>query len=195
MKKFATMNTLYIVVAIIAVSAFLLPRAIDAINLHVNGISHIAEQVEDYYKIADPVDGEHSVTLDLNDLAGNKGKLLFDDGDSQISVWEVVSLEGAGYEVMFRSRGKELETGAVLVSAVDHTRNGSELSQSFTAEAFADIDGEAVALTPSSGSGLVYHDGDRFGFYLDAPERGAGEVEVTVTNLQLNLWMEKAIFE
>lgn len=195
MKKFANMNTLYIVAAVIAVSAFLLPRAIDAIHLHVNGISHIAGQIDDYYKITDPIDGEYTVELDLADLASNEGKILFDDGDSQISVEEVVAMEEAGYEVVFRSHAAELGNGATLVSGVDHFRTGSELSQSFKAEAIADVDGQAVALTPSSGSGLVYHDGDRFGFYLDVPEGGADEVEVTVTNLQLNLWMEKAIFE
>lgn len=195
MKKFATMNTLYIVAAIIAISAFLLPGAIDAINLQVNGISHIDEQGDDYYKISEPVDGNHSVTLDLNDLAANRGRILFDDGDSQIAILEVAPREEGGYEVTFRSHGKELQTGAVLVSGIDHARADNGLSQSFSAEAVADVEGEAVELTPSFGSGLVYHDGDRFGFYLDVPEGSADEVEVTVTNLQLNLWMEKAIFE
>lgn len=194
MKKFANMNTLYIVAAIIAVSAFLLPRAIEAINLHMNGISHIAEQTEEYYKITDPIDGEFTVELNLNDIESNRGKILFDDGESRISVLQVVPREDAGYEVMFRSHAAEQPHGAVLVSGVDHFRTGNGLSQSLEAEAVSN-GGEDVPLTPSSGSGLIYHDGDRFGFHLDAPEGDAEEVEVTVTNLQLNLWMEKAIFE
>lgn len=196
MKKYLNMNTLYIVAAIIAVSAFLLPRAIEAINLHVNGISHIAGQVDDYYKISEPVDGEFTLELDLNDLASNEGKILFDDGDSRISVKEVVEREEAGYEVIFRSHGVEQSNGAVLVSGVDHFRTETGLSQSIEAEAQADFsDGEAIELTPSSGSGLIYHDGDHFGFYLDTPAEGANKVKVTISNLQLNLWIEKAIFQ
>ena len=195
MKKYFTMNTLYIAAAIIAVTAFLLPRVIEAVNLHVNGISYIAEQTEEYYKITDPIDGEYSVELDLNDLASNEGKILFDDGESRISVGEVVEREEAGYEVMFRSRAAEQPHGAVLVSGVDHARTETGLAQSIEAEARVDGNGEeAVSLTPSRWSGLIYHDGDRFGFYLDAPAEDASIVEVTVSNLQLNLWMEKAIF-
>lgn len=196
MKKFLTMNTLYILAAIIAVSAFLLPRAIDAINLQANGISHIAGQIDDYYKITDPVDGDYSVQLDLVDLASNKGKILFDDGDNRITVEEVVAREESGYEVIFRSHAAKLGNGATLVSGVDHFRTGNELSQSLVAEAEADFgDGETASLTPSLWSGLVYHEGDRFGFYLETPAGDAEEVDVTVTNLQLNLWMEKAMFE
>ncbi|OHX52154.1 hypothetical protein BB776_02490 [Planococcus salinarum] len=157
-------------------------------------ISHIAEQTEEYYKITDPVDGEYTVQLDLAELESNEGKILFDDGDSRITVLEVVPWEESGYEVIFRSHGAEIPNGTVLVSGVDHFRTGNGLSQSLEAEAVSN-GGEAVPLTSSSESGLVYHDGDRFGFYLDAPEGDADEVEVTVTNLQLNLWMEKAIFE
>ena len=191
MKKYLNMNSLYIVAAIIAVSAFLLPRVIEAVNLQVNGISHIAEQVDDYYKITEPVEGEFTVELDLKDLEINEGKILFDDGETKISVLEVVEREEAGFEVIFRSYGTELPDGAALVSGVDHVRTETGLSQSIKAEAQVDFsDGEAIELTPSSGSGLIYHDGDHFGFYLDAPAEDAGKVEVTVTNLQLNLWAE-----
>lgn len=195
MKKYLNMNTLYIAAAIIAVSAFLLPRVIEAINLQVNGISHIAEQVDDYYKITEPVDGEFTVELDLNDLASNEGKILFDDGESQISVLEVVQRKETGYEVIFRSHGKELQNGAALVSGIDHLRTETGLVQSIYAVGeVVGNDREAISLRPSSWSGLDYHDGDRFGFYLDAPAEDANTVEVTVTNLQLNLWIEKAIF-
>lgn len=189
MRKFANMNTLYIAAAIIAVSALLLPRGIEAINLHVNGISHIAEQVDDYFKITEPVDGEFKVDLDLKNLESNEGKILFDDGESQISVLEVVPQEEAGYEVIFRSHGAELPNGAALVSGVDHVRADDGLSQSLLAEALAGVEGkEASQLTPSDSSGLIHHDGDQFGFYLDAAAED--EIEVTVTNLQLNLWIK-----
>lgn len=195
LKKLFNMNTLYIAAAIIAVSAFLLPRVIEAVNLHIDGISHIAEQVDDYYKITEPVEGEFTVELNLNDLESNEGKILFDDGESQVSVLEVLPREAAGYEVVFRSKAAEVNNGAALISGVGHVRTGSGLSQSLLAEAEADFgEGDTASLTPSLWSGLVYHDGDRFGFYLDAPVGDADQVEVTVTSLQLNLWMEKAVF-
>ncbi|WP_422124264.1 hypothetical protein DHX103_05435 [Planococcus sp. X10-3] len=196
MKKYATMNTLYIVAAIIAVTAFVLPRGIDTVNLHIHGISHIAEQVDDYYKIAEPVDGKYTVEIDLNNLQSNEGKVLFDDGESQITVLEVVPRESAGFEVIFRSRAAEQPHGAVLVSGVDHARTDSGFSHDIEAKAEAvNKDGESYDLTPADSTGLSYHDGDRFGFFLDVSEGDADEVEVTVTNLQLNLWMEKAIFQ
>ena len=125
MKKHLNMNTLYLAAAIIAVSAFMLPRVIEAVNLHLNGISYIADQTEEYYKITEPVEGEYTVELDLNDLENNEGKILYDDGDSQISVMKVVEQEEMGYEVVFRSHAKELPDGAVLVSGIADRQLGS----------------------------------------------------------------------
>lgn len=189
MKKYFTMNTLYIMAAIIAVSAFLLPRAIDAINLHINGISYIAEQTEEYYKITDPIEGEYTIEIDLNNLESNAGQMLFDDGENKISVLEVLQQEEAGYEVIFRSHGSELADGAALVSGIDHSRAGKGFSHAILAEAYARIDhDEPYQLTPSISSGLSYLDGDRFGFYLSNAAEDDAIAKVTVTNLQLNLW-------
>ncbi|WP_084243878.1 hypothetical protein [Planomicrobium okeanokoites] len=193
MKKHLNMNTLYLAAAIIAVSAFMLPRVIEAVNLHLNGISYIADQTEEYYKITEPVEGEYTVELDLNDLENNEGKILYDDGDSQISVMKVVEQEEKGYEVVFRSHAKDLPEGAVLVSGIAHDNTEDGSTHSIEAEATAGKD--AHQLSPSTATGLSYKDGDHFGFYLDAPAEEADKVAMTVTNLQLNLWMEKAIFE
>ncbi|WP_245728780.1 hypothetical protein [Thalassobacillus cyri] len=49
MKKFLNLNTLYIVAGIIALSSFLIPRAIDMFQLQAHGIRHLAEDVERYH--------------------------------------------------------------------------------------------------------------------------------------------------
>lgn len=184
------MNTLYITVAVIAISAFMLPRVIEAVNLHIHGISYIAEQTEGYFKVTEPIEGEFTVELDLSNPESNEGKILFDDGDNSISVLDVVPQEKTGYEVIFRSHGSERADGAALISGVAHEYTDKGFTHSLEAEAQASIDGgEPFELSPSSSTGLSYRDGDRFGFILDAPSESA-TASMTVRNLQLNLWAE-----
>ncbi len=192
MKKYLNMTPLYIAAAIIAVSAFMLPRVIEAINLHIHGIAYIAEQTEEYYKITEPIDGEYTVELDLKDLESNKGKILYDDKGSQISVLTVTSSEKDKYEVIFRSHGTERPDGAALISGVDHAFTDTAFVHTIKAEAEASFDGgETVELIPSSSTGLSYPDGDSFGFYLQTSAEDGGTLTLTVTNLQLNLWAKK----
>lgn len=191
LKSFFNMNTLYITAAIIAASAFMLPRVIEAVNLHIHGISYIAEQTEEYFKITEPIDGEFAVELNLIDPESNEGKILFDDGDNTISVLEVVPRDETGYEVIFRSHASERADGAALISGVEHDYTDEGFTHPFKAEAIASIDGgEPFELSPTGSTGLSYQDGDQFGFILDASSADSVSAKVTVTNLQLNLWAE-----
>ncbi|MCM3610032.1 hypothetical protein M4S82_02145 [Planococcus sp. MERTA32b] len=190
MKKILNMSALYITAVIIAVSAFMLPRVIEAVSLHIHGISHIAEQTEDYYHITEPIEDEYSVELDLTDPESNKGKVLFDDGDNTVSVLEVVPRGESGFEVIFRSRGSERADGAALISGVEHGYTEDGFTHSLKAEAVAAFDnGEPVELSSANSTSLIHRDGDQFSFLMDTPSDSEA-ASITLSNLQLNLWGE-----
>lgn len=72
-----------------------------SINLWFYGMGDIADNVKDYYLELEPIDGTYSVLIDLSDPESNEGKVLFDDGEHQIYVSDVITLNEANYEVFF----------------------------------------------------------------------------------------------
>lgn len=168
-------------------------------NLWINGIGIIANDVEDYYYTAFPVDGEYSVEIDLNDLESNEGKVLFDDGESEIYVSEVI-FRNDNYELHFRSSGKFDMGGASLVSAIEHPRTDLGVTtKEIRAKVNGTYNGKTFKLWNASLSSLNYRDGDSFGYYL-IPEEAEIELDlekesvmmVTVSNLYMNLWAKKS---
>ncbi len=166
-------------------------------SLWITGISKIADDVEDYYYTSIPVDGEYSVEINLTDLESNEGKVLFDDGENQIYVREVL-FRNENYELYFRSSGKFDFGGASLVSAIEHTRSEFGFTDYMRAEAEGTYNGKTFKIWTAGSSGLNYRDGDSFGFYL-IPEEAEIELHlekesvmtVTVSNLYTNLWVKK----
>ncbi|MUK90511.1 hypothetical protein GMD78_19320 [Ornithinibacillus sp. L9] len=197
MKNIFNLNTVYIIAVIIALGSLLIPKGIELYNLQVQGISYVANDVEKYHNNAHPVEGEYAVTIDLSDLASNEGKVLFDDGENKIYLSEVIVHSEAEYEFFFRSRGRYSLGGASLVSGVTHTYYNGGFNSSLQAEVKASYKGETHELSPSGSSGLNYRDGDEFGFYLDFTDdiildlKEEVMVDVTVTNLFVNLWAKK----
>ncbi|WP_188456038.1 hypothetical protein [Virgibacillus oceani] len=198
MRKLVNLNTVYVVAAIVAIGTIIIVWASEMSGIWTKGISHVANAVEEYHNAAFPVDGEFTVDIDLSDLESNEGKVLFDDGKNQIFVSKVVRNE-SDYEVVFRSSGDFSLGGATLVSGIEHVRNSNDLTTDFQAEAQASYMGDTYKLSPSGSSGLDYRDGDEFGFYLyrqdetiDIDLEKESMIEVTVTNLYMNLWAEKS---
>lgn len=167
-------------------------------NLWINGIGIIANDVEDYYYTAFPVDGEYSVEIDLNDLESNEGKVLFNDGENEIYVSEVI-FRNDNYELYFRSSGKFDMGGASLISAIEHARTELGFTDVMRAEVEGTYNGKTFRLRNSGSSGLNYRDGDSFGYYL-IPEEAEIELDlekesvmmVTISNLHMNLWAKKS---
>ncbi|SES67703.1 hypothetical protein SAMN05216389_101370 [Oceanobacillus limi] len=170
-------------------------------GLWINGISHVANDTEDYHNNAYPVEGEYTVEIDLRDLESNEGRVLFDDGANQIYVSKVIQND-SHYEVGFRSSGTFNTGGATLVSAVEHAHNRQGFTDIFRAEAQASYRGEDYELFQSGSSGLNYRDGDEFGIHLPSPDEGIDidlekepMIEITITNLYINIWAEASGFK
>ncbi|GGC95340.1 hypothetical protein GCM10007216_27630 [Thalassobacillus devorans] len=193
MKKYLNLNTLYIVMGIIAVGSFLIPQAIDMYHLQAQGINHIADDAERYMNNAHNMEGDYTITIDLSDPESNEGKFLFDDEEgNQIYVSKIIENE-SNYEVIFRSSGTYSRGGATLVSGIEHYRNINGYTHELKAEAHATYNYDTFKLTPSSSSALHSRSGDEFGFYLFPTDKDVDldkepTIEVTITNLQLNLW-------
>ncbi|MFG6113682.1 hypothetical protein ACGTN9_00740 [Halobacillus sp. MO56] len=187
---------LYIVAGIVALGSFLIPRAIDMFQLQADGIRHLAQDVERYHNNTRSMEGDYTVTIDLSNPESNEGKVLFDgeEGD-QIYISRIVQ-SSSSYIVVFRSSGSYNLGGGTLVSGLEHARNKNGFTHEFKAKAQASYNGETYKLKPSSSSGLNYRSGDEFGFYLFSPDEEIDitkeqTIEVTITNLQLNIWAEK----
>ncbi|WP_366162070.1 hypothetical protein ABXS71_01995 [Bacillus infantis] len=198
MKRFLNLNTVYMIAAIIVLGVLFLPRAVDIYNLRTQGINYFTNDIENYHNIAHPIEGEYIIEIDLNNLDKNKGKVLFDDEENQIYVSKVIAHNTNEYELFFRSSGSSSLGGATIISGVEHKHNNEGLISKFQAKAEATYRGNTCELIPSEYSGLHYSDADEFGFYLELPKElvpdfeEEGMIDVTVTNLYMNLWAEKS---
>lgn len=166
-----------------------------SINLWFYGIGDIANNVKGYYLELEPIEGEYSVTIDLSDPKSNEGKVLYDDGDNQIYVSEVIVRDDTQYQVYFRTSGKYNVHGATLVSATEHKRVQGGFTINFLATAKATYHDHTFKIYESGASGLNYQDGDYFGLYLNPDDTDVTIdisenpiIEVTLSNLIMHKW-------
>ncbi|MEG0471009.1 MAG: hypothetical protein RR588_01615 [Solibacillus sp.] len=166
-----------------------------AINLWLYEISNIAGNVKDFHLELEPINGEYSVMIDLSDLKSNEGKVLYDDGENQIYVSDVLVRNETDYEVYFRTSGKYNIHGATLVSGIEHNRVQDGFTSNFIATGKATYLGNTFNIYESGTSGLNYPDGDSFGLYLiphdtevtiDISE--SPNIEVSLSNLVKHKW-------
>ena len=169
-----------------------------AIHLWFYGMGDIANNVKDYSLELEPVDSEYSVLIDLSDLESNEGKTLYDDGEHQIYVSDVIISNDANYEVLFRSRGKYNLHGATLVSGIEHKRVQGGFTFDFLANAKATYRGNMFKIYESGTSGINYKDGDSFGLYLIPHDREVTiniaedpNIEITLSDLIMHIWARK----
>lgn len=193
-EKSLTFKVLFIGVSIIA---FILWTS-GWLQLWINGISDIANDVEDYRIHSYPVEGEYTVKIDLSNFESNEGKVLYDDGENQIYLEKVLVDNESDYEVSFRSSGTYSLRGATLVSGIEHARTNNGFTSFNHVNATATYRGDSFKIYPSGSSGINYRDGGLFGFYLfphdievDVDVEKDAIIEVKLSNLYMNKWEEK----
>lgn len=189
-----------IVLSVLGISFFLWASGLFGIWMY--GISYFSKNVDAYYNNGSPVEGEYSVSIDLSDLKSNEGKVVYDDGKNQIYVSKVFNNDESGYEVSFQSSGNYHMNGATLVSAIQHVPTDNDFTGIPEVTAEGAYRGETFTLSPSGTSGLNYRDGDDFGFYLfphvkdiEVDLEKDETIEITLSNLYLNLWVAKRLFQ
>mgnify|MGYP006380930523 FL=1 len=166
-----------------------------SIQLWFDGIRYFHGNVEDYYLEHSIIDGEYSVTIDLSDPNSNEGKILYDDGENQIYVSEVI-IRDENYQVYFQTSGKYSLKGASLVSTTKQSRvENWGFTYNFEGNAFATYRGHTYKVSESGSSGINYRDGDIFGVHLtpndteltiDIAEEPM--IKVTISNLIMHKW-------
>jgi len=167
------------------------------------GIAYAAGSLDKYSYDHMVMDGEFEITINLDDLDSNKGKVLYDKDGLLIDVAVVdeVGIMGGGYRIHFRSHGKYSVDQATLVSGIKHYATESRwYSSSNDADLRSEYNGKQYEGSVMGASGLNYKDGDMFSFYLFPQEAyknkevtfdKAGTVKVIVSNLSLNQWNKK----
>lgn len=118
--------------------------------------------------------GDFSVELDLVDLKSNTGKILYqDDSGCRIIIDMVDNPYADEYRVWFRAHGSYDRKGGSLVSGcqsilVDKTSWSFRMESAMTAA----VDGIAYPCSVAGSSGLLWNDGNQFGFYLNPYREG-----------------------
>ncbi|GIP53300.1 hypothetical protein [Paenibacillus vini] len=167
------------------------------LELWSKGISSIANNTEKYSDEAGYVlDGSYTIQIDLADIQSNIGKELYNDGRHKIIVEEINNsgVSAEGINIGFRSFGDYSTDGATLISGVHHkTNNDRTFSTLMTAQLIAKYKNKQYGGAISGVSGLNYKSGDDFSFNINPVEalRDKGKVELTVSNLYLNIWKKK----
>lgn len=127
-----------------------------------------------YQLLYQEIPGEFSVELDLVDLERNTGKILFeDDSGCRIVVDMVTNPYADQYQVWFRSHGTYDRKAGSLVSGCQSVLVG-KTKWSFTMESFmtATVGGVAYPCSVAGSSGLLWKDGNQFGFHLNPYREG-----------------------
>ncbi|OPX42422.1 hypothetical protein CLHUN_37190 [Ruminiclostridium hungatei] len=172
------------------------------LGLWSKGIACIANNTDEYGTSAGGAfQGEYSVTIDLSNLEGNTGKVLYSDKTHKIYVSWLDNNQGNApgeYRILFKSEGEYSLKGASLISGIQHaTVDDNSFTQILTAKMTARYRGKTYASREFSTSGLNYKDGDEFGFYIFPQEayqqkevafNETGKVVLTISNLYENVW-------
>lgn len=175
------------------------------IELWTGGIASIANNTKEFTDInGHVIQGEYSVSIDLDDLQSNVGKELYNDGDHKIYVsWidNTGNSNSGGYRIGFRACGQYSLTNATLISGVYHaTVDENSFTYDMSAKMTAKYNDKVYNSGVFGTSGLNYKDGDDFAFYIfpnESYEKGEislnekGKVYLTVTNLYKNVWTKK----
>lgn len=175
------------------------------IRIETKGIAAIAGNTKEFTdKNSHFIDGDYTVSIDLNDLESNKGKELYNDGINRIHVESVDnsdSINGGGYRIHFRTCGQYNSYYAELISGIRHSVNSeNEFSFSMVANMTAEYKDRIYNCKVMGETGLNYKDGDIFSFYIfpqEAYENNevslseTGTVYLTITKLYKNVWIKK----
>ena len=175
------------------------------IGLWTSGMASIAKNTKGFTDTnGHAIQGEYSVSIDLDDLQSNIGKELYNDGNNKIYVsWidNTGNSNSGGYRIGFRSCGQYSLINATLVSGVHHkTVSENSFTSVMSAKMTAKYNDKVYNCEIYSTSGLNYNDGDDFSFYIFPQESyenneislsEEGLVYLSVTDLYKNVWSKK----
>ncbi len=173
------------------------------IGMRKEGISYLACTLDKYSYKSEIIEKGYSIDINLTDLDSNIGKILYDKDNCTIVVSGVDNNPVAGgYSIFFRAQGQYSLKSGKLVSGQKHYATESRwYSTSITAKMNTEYKGKNYQGEIAGESGLIYVDGDEFGFYL-FPQKIYAEnivnlynskdlVKVTVSDLCVNTWNRK----
>lgn len=172
------------------------------IGIWFEGLAYHADELTKYTYHSTIISDEYTMELDLDHLDSNIGKIIYQDNNCSIDVYEVQSHPEGYFIVWFRSHGTYNLKTATLVSGVKHYSTEQRwFTGNETAKLTTEYNGKAYLCNEAGMSGLNYKDGDMFGFALVSsadPIHGTngifnpkGIVKVTITNLCVNIWNRK----
>lgn len=187
--------------ALVAVIFFCVLTGSGVLGIATDGISYIAENMNDYSYSAQKISSPIEFSVDLKNPSKNVGKVIYQNESCYIEILEV-QVKSDNAIVYFRAHGEYSRGGATLVSAIKHS---STPSHYFTYESVATLEnkynGSTYACDSAGMSGLNYKDGDSFGYYLFPEEFFKSEsissveeiasVTVVMSDLVINSWILK----
>lgn len=178
----------------------------NSIAILINGMSYIANDVDNYTYSLTNLDTHCTFTVDLDNLDSNSGKVIYDNNDGCWIIIHTVQkqdVNGGGYRIIFRSIGTYSINGAKLISGIYHEiwrdENSGKPYGTYHMEATMKCiyNGITYDSHVQGLSGISYKNGDSFGFYLfpseaykngDVPLDNAGTAEIIISNLAINEW-------
>ena len=165
-----------------------------------DGISYIAENMNDYSYSYQKIDSAFEFSIDLKNPSKNIGKIVYQAEGCYIEISEI-QVNDNNAIVYFRTHGEYSRKSATLVSAIKHS---STPSHYFTYQNVATFEnkynGKSYICDLAGMSGLNHKDGDSFGYYLFPEEFFENEknsienitsVPVAISNLVINNWILK----
>ncbi len=176
------------------------------IAILINGMSYIANDVDNYTYSLTNVDADCVFTVDLDNLDSNTGKVIYHNNDGCRIIIHIVQKQDVnvgGYRIIFRSIGTYSINGAKLISGIYHEiwrdENSGNPYGTYHMEATMKCiyNGKIYDSNVQGLSGISYKNGDSFGFYLfpseaykngDVPLDNAGTAEIIISNLAINEW-------
>lgn len=195
-------NIILLISIIIVIIAVL--WATGLVGLWLKGLSYIAYNTKAFENSKGYiVNGEFSMSIDLENLESNIGKELYNDGKNKIYVaWmdNTGDAMSGGHRIGFRSSGDYSLNNATLVSGIHHKYSNGSYQEIMTARMTTKYKDKIYNSRVYGTSALNYKDGDDFAFYLFPSEayvsgevslNEEGNAEITITNLFKNIWIEK----
>lgn len=172
-------------------------------ELQNRGLAYLQTSQDKYDLMYQTDSNAYTMEIDLTDLESNIGKRLWEDGEKYM---EIALIDGneqkyGGYRIFFRSHGVYDLNGGFLNTGVKHIRL-SENSGTYemSAKLITTYNGKSYEAKTQGMTGLNWHDGDFFGFYLfpseaydddNVPLENAGKVTITLYNLTEHTWTKK----
>ena len=153
--------------------------------INAGGIAAAETTAANHFEIKTrPIKNETAVTVDWNNMASLKGQALYDDGQSTITVTDVVA-ENGNYNLHLEAVGEIASSGGRLVTPVSH--DGSMMEGKLMV-----VVGDQVFIsTLTEANPSVLHAGDTavvpvFADEVPAEEIAANDGQVTVQLIQLH---------